>query len=444
MPLRNLIVIMLAAVVSLFCYQRAERNRYVAVIGEALHLVDHYYWEEVDRRELFEGAMTGMVTGLDQYSSYIAPDEYRDVETTLDQEFGGVGVEVQKLEEHGPLIVHNTIAGSPAFEARIQPGDAILAIDGTDTRPIALRDSVTLMRGAPGTNVRVRLQRVGAQAPEDLELTRQVVLLDSVLGDLRLPDGSWNYHLEEDPRIGYLRITTFGKHTREELEEILAEMPQPSRPYRALILDLRGNAGGLLDAAVEVCDLFLNEGTIVSTSGRHGHIESSFKARPADTLVPDEVPVAVLVNSLSASASEIVAACLQDHQRAVVIGSRTWGKGTVQNIFELEGGRSALKLTTAGYLRPSGKNIDKPKDGKDEDTWGVLPNDGFQVALNDEETARLFELRRKRDRIPIAGQGKTAAGPTASEPRAPAGTTPDDPQLCRAIDYLTKQLAARS
>jgi carboxyl-terminal processing protease len=116
----------------------------------------------------------------------------------------------------------------------------------------------------------------------------------------------------------------------------------------------------------------------------------------------------------------------------------------VQNIFELEGGRSALKLTTAGYLRPSGKNIDKPKDGKDEDTWGVLPNDGFQVALNDEETARLFELRRKRDRIPIAGQGKTAAGPTASEPQAPAGTTPDDPQLRRAIDYLTKQLAARS
>ena len=268
MPLRNLTVILLAMTVSLFCYAQAVRNRYVSVMGQAIGLIDSYYLEGVDRRELFENAMNGMMEGLDPYSAYIGPEMLQEMETTLDQEFGGVGIEVRKPEEKGPLVVHSTIANTPAFRAGLRSGDQIWAIDGVDTTKIPLKEAVHLMRGAPGSLVRVLLRRSGTANNEELSLSREVVVLDSVLGDVRMPDGSWDYRLAENPRIAYLRITTFGKRTREELQRTLSSPAGASYPFDALILDLRGNSGGLLDAAVEVCDLFIDEGVIVSTSGR--------------------------------------------------------------------------------------------------------------------------------------------------------------------------------
>ena len=426
--------------VSLFCYAQSMRNRYVSAIGQAIGLIDSYYLEDVDRRELFEDAMHGMMEGLDPYSAYIGPAMLQEMETTLDQEFGGVGIEVRKPEEKGPLVVHSTIANTPAFRAGLRSGDQIWAIDGVDTTKIPLQEAVHLMRGTPGSLVRVLLRRSGSPKNEEISLSREVVVLDSVLGDVRMPDGSWDYRLAENPRIGYLRLTTFGKRTGEELRRILTGPTSASYPFDALILDLRGNSGGLLDAAVEVCDMFIDEGVIVSTSGRAGGVRSSYTADPSRTIVPRDVPVTVLVNMLSASASEIVAACLQDHQRAVVIGSRTWGKGTVQNIFDLEGGRSALKLTTAGYLRPNGKNIHKLKDARDDEDWGVLPNPGWEVAVSDDQAAKLLELRSKRDAVPLAHPGSdedlAAAGTVESPPAEPL----DDPQLRRAIEYLEQKI----
>ena len=322
MPLRNLTVILLAMTVSLFCYAQSMRNRYVSVIGQAIGLIDSYYLEDVDRRELFEDAMNGMMEGLDPYSAYIGPAMLQEMETTLDQEFGGVGIEVRKPEEKGPLVVHSTIANTPAFRAGLRSGDQIWAIDSVDTTKIPLQEAVHLMRGTPGSLVRVLLRRSGSPQNEEISLSREVVVLDSVLGDVRMLDGSWDYRLAENPRIGYLRVTTFGKRTGEELRRILTGPTSASYPFDALILDLRGNSGGLLDAAVEVCDMFIDEGVIVSTSGRAGGVRSSYTADPSRTIVPRDVPVTVLVNMLSASASEIVAACLQDHQRAVVVGSR--------------------------------------------------------------------------------------------------------------------------
>jgi carboxyl-terminal processing protease len=199
-------------------------------------------------------------------------------------------------------------------------------------------------------------------------------------------------------------------------------------------LDLRGNAGGLLDAAIDVCDLFIDQGTIVSTRSRDGQVRSSYEAR-ADMVLPPDIPIAVLVNNYSASASEIVAACLQDHQRAVIVGSRTWGKGTVQNLFELEGGSSALKLTTAGYMRPSGKNIHKRQDATDDEDWGVLPSQGFEVSLTDEETEQVFLARRQRD------LGSTGADDDAeNQGTATTQSTAEDRQLGSAIEYLRQQL----
>jgi carboxyl-terminal processing protease len=234
------------------------------------------------------------------------------------------------------------------------------------------------------------------------------------------------------------------------LRRVLREAPGHSQPFEALILDLRGNAGGLLDSAVEVCDLFLDEGVIVSTCGKDGEIRSSYSANKPNTAVSHSIPIAVLVNTYSASASEIVAACLQDYRRAVVVGSRTWGKGTVQNIFDLEGGRSALKLTTAGYLRPSGKNIHKPKDARDDQDWGVQPDKDFEVQLPDEETEQLFRQRRQRDvSSPVATPNKTdspAGTGTTTEggPEKQEKTEPpiDDRQLRRAIQYLEQQITS--
>jgi carboxyl-terminal processing protease len=439
MPPRNLTVILLTAVLSLACYHKTQRNRYASVVGEALYLVDRYYLEDVDRRQVFEDAMTGMVSNLDQYSAYLGPEFFQEVETSLDQEFGGVGVEVEKRDQQQPLLVLSPIVGTPAYRSGLRAGDLILEIDGAATVGMELKEAVERMRGEPGSEVRLRIQHAGDEESVEVVIQREVIKVESVLGDARRPDGSWDYHMAESPRIGYLRLTTFGKLTVDELKKTLdGEMGQ-ERPFDALILDLRFNAGGLLDSAVEVCDLFIDEGMIVSTSGRTGEVRSRYPASESSTIVPQEVPVAVLVNQYSASASEIVAACLQDHGRAVVVGSRTWGKGTVQNIFPLEGGRSALKLTTAGYMRPSGRNIHRRKDEPEDADWGVMPSPGFEVPLTDEQSTQLFMQRRHKDVLEARSKNGQVAAQSKLDAEVPAEPI-EDTQLRRAVQHLEDAL----
>jgi len=395
MPPRNLTIIFFAAILSLICYHKAERNRYVSGIADAMELVSKYYVEEVDSRKLFENAMNGMASGLDQYSGYIGPDSLNEMNASLDQEFGGVGVEVEKKEPDQPLLVLSPLVGTPAYRADIQAGDRILAVDGESMIGMHLTDAVKLMRGKPGSEIALTIGRMGREEPFDVKIVREIISVDSVLGDTRRADGSWDFHLEENPRIAYLRLTTFGQHSVEEVAQVL-ESTDERNGFEGIIIDLRGNAGGLLDAAIAMCDLFIEQGRIVSTNGRHGKLRSSFEATP-DIVIPKDIPMVLLVNQYSASASEIVAACLQDHQRAIVIGERTWGKGTVQNILGLEGGQSALKLTTATYWRPSGKNIHRGKDAKDEDAWGVRPNKAFEVAIPEDIVERVY-LKTPRTR----------------------------------------------
>mgnify|MGYP005843009741 CR=1 FL=1 len=439
MPPRNVTVIFVAAIVSLACYQKASRNRYASVVAEAMRLIDHFYLEKLDerdKRKLFEDAMNGMVEGLDPYSAYIDPESLKEMEASLDQEFGGVGIEVEKSSVSEPLTVLSPLVGSPAYRAGMRAGDRILEIDGASTIGLPQKDAVQRMRGKPGSPVTLLVRHADSQQPVTMTIVREVIVVDSVLGDTRRADGSWDYHLAGNPRIGLLRIATFGKHTAEELERALSSSEKPGPPLEGLIIDLRGNAGGLLQSAVEVCDLFLDRGLIVSTKGRDGRIEETYQAT-ATTKVPPHLPVAVLVNKYSASASEIVAACLQDHRRAVVVGSRSWGKGTVQNVFKLEGGRSALRLTTAGYSRPSGKNIHRRKDAPEEEDWGVLPDPGMQVPLTDEETQQVFIRRRERDFVnpPTHPRAESAPRDSSKTPLA------DDPQLRRAIQYIESRLA---
>ncbi|MCA9121884.1 MAG: S41 family peptidase [Planctomycetaceae bacterium] len=433
MPPRNLTIIFFAAILSLVCYHKAERNRYATGVAEAMELVSEYYVEDVDSRTLFENAMTGMVSGLDQYSAYIGPDSLAQMNASLDQEFGGVGVEVEKKEPDQPLLVLSPLVGTPAYRAGIQAGDRVLAVDGERMIGMHLNDAVKLMRGKPGSEIVLTIDRDGHEDPFDVKIIREVITVDSVLGDTRRPDGSWDFHLEENPRIAYLRLTTFGQHTVDEVAKVL-ESTDERHGYEAIIIDLRGNAGGLLDAAVGMCDLFIDQGRIVSTNGRHGRLRSSYDAT-VEMAVPKDLPMVVLVNNFSASASEIVAACLQDHKRAIVVGERTWGKGTVQNILDLEGGHSALKLTTATYWRPSGKNIHRSKDATDEEAWGVRPNEGYVVAIPEEMLESVYLKRRDRDRY----QAPDAEAEDGNAGEA-EGETVDDPQLRRAINYLSGRL----
>ncbi len=394
MPRRNLVIIFVAVIVSIVCYERADRTRYASAFSDALHKITRRYVKEVDTRDLFEGAMEGMVDRLDEHSAYIGPEALNQFQADLGQEFGGVGIEVTIDRETKRLMVMSPLLDTPGYKAGMRAGDLILKIDDLDTEGMTLRESVKIMRGQPGTKVQLTVLHPGDNEPVVLDITRDKIQTESVLGDFRDSAGQWQFTLEENPRIGYIRVTTFGEHTVDELREAIESVSGD-----ALILDLRYNAGGLLTAAVDICDMFISDGRIVSSRGRDGERERIFSARPNGTIVDSDIPVAVLVNKFSASASEIVAACLKDHGRAKIVGTRTWGKGTVQNLIPLEGGRSVIKLTTAQYWRPNNQNIHRHKEAKEEDAWGVQPNEGFEVKLTDEEFEKVFFQRRDRDII---------------------------------------------
>lgn len=425
MPLRNLLVLCLAAVLSLLCHVRADRNRYASTVSRAMDLITLNYLEDVEYRQLYEDAMRGMAGGLDPYSSYIPPAEYRRFKEELDQEFGGIGILVDFNLETKRIVVVSPLFDTPAARAGVRAGDVILTIEGKDTATMSYRDAVKLIRGLPGEPVRLTLLHVGDEKPVELVIQRAIIPIESVLGDIRRADGTWDFQLQSDPRITYVRVLNFGENTVEELTKTLQ-----GRQCRALILDLRDNAGGLLEAAVGTCRMFIDNGTIVTIRGRDGEVQRTDTAN-GQPLLPNDVPMVVLANHLSASASEIVAACLQDHQRAKVVGQRTWGKGTVQNVIKLEGGRAALKLTTASYWRPSGKNIHRLKGAPEEAEWGVRPDAGLEVKLSEEEADAIRQGRRQKD---IGARPENAA----AKPR------PDDRQLRKAVEYLQRQLDGRS
>lgn len=443
MPPRNVMLILGTVLVAFACHLKAERSRYAAQIGEAMKLIEDLYVDEVPSRQVFENAMEGMALGLDQYSQYIRPEDFQQMNQVLDQEFGGVGIEVEKSADSQPIVILSPLVGSPGYRAGLRAGDEILAIDGVSTIGMKQQDAVPRMRGQPGTKVTLRVRHPGQDGEVEIVVTRDVIKVDSLLGESRNESGGWDFRLSQDRRIGYLRLTTFGQHSATELEAALGG--GKSCPFDALILDLRNNAGGLLDVAVDVCDMFLDRGRIVSTRGRDGVDRSVFEATPPLT-IPNFIPIVVLVNRYSASASEIVAACLQDHGRAVIVGERTWGKGTVQNLLQLEGGRSALKLTTASYWRPSGKNIHRRKDEPETAEWGVRPDSGFEVQLTDAEFERVLKSRRERDLKRLERPTTEPNDPLDTlEPTTQAAPTDGasevvDPQLQKAVLYLQSKL----
>ena len=441
MPRRNLLILVAIGVFSLACYQKVQSNPHARVLIDAMDLVEHRYLEEIEPEELFQGAMEGMMGRLDKYSEFIPPKDVQQFNEILDQEFGGVGIWIRSDPKTNQVIVINPVAGrpAPAYEAGIRAGDRILRIDGQSTRGLSLDDARKLMRGKPDETIALEVLHEGGREPEELDVRRKIIHIDTVKGDVRQADRSWDFFLEGHDGIGYVRLTAFTedvdrkrrRDTSGDLRRALTWLTK--RHMRGLILDLRDNPGGVLEAATRVSDMFVDSGEIVTTRRRDGAIKDAYSATKEGTF--GKFPVVVLVNHRSASASEIVAACLKDAERAVVVGERTWGKGTVQEVISLLGNQGKIKLTTASYWRPSGANIHKKKDAKDSDDWGVKPDEGYEVAVDDELWEKLRDQRMQRDipRSPENGAG-TGARADGTEPVA-------DPQLAKAVESLEETLA---
>jgi carboxyl-terminal processing protease len=429
MPRRNLLILLVVMLVALVCYQRVERNPYVRVLANALDTVEKRSLEPVKNSKLFEGAMEGMLGDLDDYSTYIPPADLPKFQETIDLQFAGVGMELVIDPETKQLKVLSPLVGTPAYRAGILAGDRILRIGKTATEGMSLAEAGALLRGKPGEAITLAIVHEGKEKPEEVKLVREIVQVPSVLGDTRNADGSWNFMLEGRDRIGYTRVSSFTDDTVIELNEVLAGLA--ARGLRGLVLDLRDDPGGYLDAAVDVCDLWVRSGVIVTTRRRGGQISRTCTASGNAPFAA--LPMAVVVNQQTASAAEIVAACLQDHDRAVIVGQRTFGKGTVQEIIELGPDCGAMKLTTSSYWRPSGVNIQRPPHATAKDRWGVSPNEGYQVVLDKDEFDRWQHWRAERDVFQSA----------AARAHEPSGKPFVDRQLRRAVEYLEKPTEGR-
>jgi len=401
--------------------EEADYYELLKLFVETFQEVDRNYVTPLSRRELVEAAIDGMLSKLDQNSDYISPQELEQFRRGVESEFDGIGVQV--AIENEELTIVSPIVDSPAYRAGLVAGDVITHIGGEPTQGLPLAEAMKRMKGKLGTRVELTVRHAEDKSVRIVTIEREHVRLRTVLGDRRKADDSWDFMYDDEHKIGYVRITTFARHTVDELRAALDELH--AAELRGLLLDLRSNPGGLLSSAVEVSDLFVADGVIVSASGR-SVANREWSAHRAGTV--SDFPMAVLVNRFSASASEIVAACLQDHERAAIVGQRTWGKGSVQNIVRLEGGRSALKLTTSEYRRPKGGSIHRREDATEADEWGVKPDAGLELKLTDAESAQLDRLRRNRDLL----------GHRASEHEEFV-----DQQFQLGLNYLIEQLASR-
>ena len=301
------------------------------------------YVEPIDDKALLENAIRGMLSGLDPHSTYLVPDDYQELQAGTSGEFGGLGIEVGM--EDGFVKVIAPIDDTPAQRAGVEAGDLVIRLDDTPVKGMSLPEAVKLMRGEPGTDIVLTIVREGVDRPIRITITRDVIHVTSVRSR------------SLEPGYGYVRISQFQLRTGESLREEVGKLREEAGDddgLKGVVLDLRNNPGGVLNAAVSVSDAFLDEGIIVYTDGRMNDAKLTFNAKGSDIL--DGIPLVVLVNAGSASASEIVAGALQDHGRAVIMGEKTFGKGSVQTILPLENG-SALKLTTARYYTPSGSSI---------------------------------------------------------------------------------------
>src|SRR2546421_2966029 len=384
-----------------------ETYKELNLFGDVFELVRGNYVDDVTDDTLVEGAINGMLTALDPHSNYLNAKNFNDMKVQTRGEFGGLGIEVSM--ENGLVKVVSPIDDTPAAHAGLKPGDLITHLDGNAVQGLTLPEAVEKMRGPVNSDINLTIRREG-QEPFDVKLTRAIIKIQSVRS-----------HLEGE-NIGYIRVTTFNEQTDVGLNNAMKNLKQQAgNKLIGVILDLRNDPGGLLDQAVAVADAFLDKGEIVSTRGRRSEDAQRYNSRPGD--IAAGLPVAVLINGGSASASEIVAGALQDHHRAILLGTKSFGKGSVQTIIPLPG-HGAMRLTTARYYTPSGRSIQAK---------GIDPD----IVV---EAAKIEKEKEKGDKAATATDLKredSGDGPpeqTSVDPSIMG--TPADYQLARAVDML--------
>jgi carboxyl-terminal processing protease len=386
------------------------------VLSDVFAIVERNYVEPVKPNTLINGAINGMLETLDPHSNYMSPEVYKEMQSETRGSFGGIGFEITIRDK--VLTVVAPIEDTPASRAGIQSGDLILRIDGKTTKDMTLMDAVKLMRGPQGTPVTITVMRQGFTEPQDFTMTRAIIPIRSIRSKAL------------EPGYGYLKISQFIERTLPDMEAALNKLESQEKPLKGLILDLRNNPGGLLEQAVRVADAFLDSGMIVYTEGRVEGQKMKFFVQKKEKV--REYPVIVLVNGGSASASEIVAGALQDHGRAVILGSQTFGKGSVQTIIPLEDG-GALRLTTARYFTPNGRSIQAQGISPDIAVSDVIPDGKGKV------TPRF--MREKDLDHHLQGEGEKGAPEKPAEPAkkpetAAAPKATEDPPMDRALELL--------
>lgn len=416
-----------------------ERMRLIAdVLGE----VEKNYVEDLDdakRQKLIENMINGGLHQLDEHSVYLNPDLLKEFEKQSDGEFGGVGfMMVPDHVPHQNLVIETPLPNSPAYDAGIQAGDVILKVNDVSTDNMKLDQARKLITGKPGTTVTLTMLRAGAKEPEVITLTRAMIeqpVVSGVARDAANPM-KWNYILDPANGVAYIRLSGFSGKTTKELKAAIDQCEAAGA--KSYILDLRDNPGGLLNEAIDVADLFLAKGGIVKTRVRLSEKSWSAKDDGKPFEKPNERPMVVLVNGGSASASEIVAGALQDNGRAAVVGSRSYGKGSVQKVFDLpEGG--AVKITTEVWLTPSGKHLQRGMANESESSnVGIEPNDGLKVDLTDEQWKNYAISIKRRSFLP-GKPGVAPKGPPASAiPELKLPEDYKDPAIEKALEYLKK------
>jgi carboxyl-terminal processing protease len=358
---------------------KADTYRLLTLFGDVFERVRAEYVESTVDRDLVENAINGMLTGLDPHSSYMNAKAFRDMQVQTRGEFGGLGIEV--TQEGGFIKVISPIDDTPAARSGVKAGDLITAIDGKTVQGLSLNEAVDKMRGAPNTKITITVRREGTDKPLDIAITREIIKIQVVKS-----------RLEGD--IGYIRLTSFNEQSDPALRRAIQALKQQAGDkLRGIVLDMRNNPGGLLDQAVAVSDDFLEQGEIVSTRARHADESQRWNAKAGD--ITGGLPLVVLINGGSASASEIVAGALQDHRRAVLLGTRSFGKGSVQTVIPLPG-NGAMRLTTARYYTPSGRSIQG---------LGITPD--VEVAQTREERPRFGPEREADLNHALTNQGGT-------------------------------------
>ena len=396
-----------------------DRNTYknLKTFSEVLDMVEKNYVEPVENDRLMQGAINGMIKSLDPHSSFMTAEMYKELEVDTRGTFGGLGIEITILKN--VLTVVSPIEDTPAYHAGIKAGDQILRIDEKDTKDITITEAVKRLRGPKDTKVTITILREGMTKPKDYVITRSIIKIRSVKTNVY------------DNHIGYIRISSFQEQTADDAKKALKEIETKASPLKGIVIDMRNNPGGLLNQSVEVSDLFLKSGVIVSTRGRSKNMETKSMAK--DDGDEPTCPIVILVNEGTASAAEIVSGALQDSGRAIILGTQTFGKGSVQTVIPLEDG-SALKLTTAKYYTPNGRSIQAE---------GIIPDIVVKPARPPAEKEPSENHLREKD---LKGHIKSPSENEASPKEGEAKTEESrkdgdnvlsrDNQLKHAIDIL--------